>query len=184
VRRGQAAGLLAGWVASVAAAAMVTWAVLGVALGQILPAAVPSPRLAAISFPHSAPSDQDSSDPDSPARPGPSGSRAGGGDLTPEQVPRERRTGSLLGRQGQVLIACSAARLVNWSVLPAAGWAAAVTGEGPARIQVEFTERGTVMAVIAGCSAGSPRFWHPGEGRRGGSGTGWRATSGEAATDR
>jgi hypothetical protein len=224
VRRGQAAALLAGWVASVAAAAMVTWAVLGVALGQILPTAVPSPQFTAISFPRPAPFDQDSSDPDSPAHPGrgmtrfgpatgaepsdpesvpsgvrptgspfgpvsgapsgrlfgpapmtpsgPSGSRAGGGDLTPEQVPRERRTGSLLGREGQVLIACSAARLVDWSVLPAAGWAAAVTGKGPTGIQVEFTEPGTVVAVIAACSAGVPRLWHPGEGRSGGSGTG------------
>lgn len=219
MRRGQAAALLAGWVASVAASAMVTWAVLGVALGQILPTAVPSSRFTAISFPHSAPSGSgedpvmgrgmtrfgpapgaEASDPKSvpsevrptgspfgpvsgapsgrlfgpaPMAPsGPSGSRAGGGDLTPERVSRERRTGSLLGRQGQVLIACSTARLVDWSVLPAAGWAAAVTGKGPTGIQVEFTEPGTVVAVIAGCSAGVPRFWHQGEGRTGGSGTG------------
>jgi hypothetical protein len=266
VRHGKAAGLLAGWLVSVATVAGATWAVLGVALGQIVPAAVTSSPTVGTS---SRPSGRARPDPDplagpdrtvegsplmggsgagsgrpgpgkgpvagrgpiqlgpatwadavgpgplwvapvsgpageapvlppmtgtpgpsapGPSAPRPSGARpagsdsgavpatpfgpaplalsdppaagAGGGDLTPERVSHELRTGSLLRPQGQVLITCSEAGLVDWSVLPAAGWSAAVTGEGPTGIQVQFTQPRTVLVVIAECDRGSPRFRH------------------------
>lgn len=164
MKRRRTLGLVVAWLVVVAAAAAVAWIVLGVAIGQVIPVAAASSTRSGGSI---------RSD----------GSIRNDVLTRSDGLPTERsapvdvqRVSVVLGTQGQVLIACAPTRLANWSVLPAPGWAAGVTGESPNGIRVEFIRSGKLSVVTAWCESGHPRFWR-GPGERTGKPL-WSATDG------
>jgi hypothetical protein len=133
------------WVAVVAAASGVTWAVINAAGQQVLAGGeLPSQ----VQVPPSAPAK-----PTAPA---------------PAPAPSQQRTRTWEGSAGSVTVRCSGRGASLQSASPDDGYGVEVGSRGPGEVEVTFKGGGGEVQVKGTCAAGTPRFSTQGRGPTGG----------------